>query len=35
MDQYGELGANGVIIITFKNYATLSQEIKDMFKDTE
>ncbi len=33
--QYGELGADGVIVITFKNYVTLPQEIKDMFKDAK
>lgn len=34
-DQYGELGANGVIVITFKNYTTLPQELKDRFKEAE
>lgn len=34
-DQYGVLGANGVIVITFKNYATLPKELKDRFRDTE
>lgn len=34
-DQYGELGANGVIVVTFKSYASLPQELKDRFKDSE
>ena len=34
-DQYGALGSNGVIVITFKNFATLPQELKDRFKETK
>ncbi len=34
-DQYGELGVNGVVIVTFKSYPTLPQELKDRFKDAE
>ena len=35
INKYGVLGENGVVIITFKNYATLPQELKDRFKDSK